>query len=143
MVELVDTLGNDTIEYTLNILKGFATNDERSLVLALRALQVQLGVATGQVGRSSDSQQMNDLMPEIPETLQRAGRIITLLTGGIETDEKSIAIYVQKYLPIFRKIANEPKFRKLGTEITAQLVDRLFSRTIRMTFGVKAGAESG
>ncbi|GMH63410.1 hypothetical protein TL16_g03704 [Triparma laevis f. inornata] len=143
VVELVDTLGNDTIEYVLNILKGFATNDERSLVLALRALQVQLGVATGQVGRSSDSQQMNDLMPEIPETLQRAGRIITLLTGGIETDEKSIAIYVQKYLPIFRKIANEPKFRKLGAEITAQLVDRLFSRTIRMTFGVKAGAESG
>ncbi|GMH81844.1 hypothetical protein TrVE_jg5379 [Triparma verrucosa] len=143
VVELVDTLGNDTIEYILNIFRVGISGDERSLVLALRALQTQLATATGAASRSSDSnQQMNDLMPEIPETLQRAGRIIALLTGGIETDEKSIAIYVQKYLPIFRKIANEPKFRKLGTEISAKLVDRLLSRTIRRTLGVNGNGRT-
>ena len=139
------------MEYGLNVLRGFSTNDERSigekrlrcgtfcmsedlltplsflaprrrflaLVLALRALQSQLAAAAyGAAGadpRSGDeAAPLNDLIPEAPETLQRAGRVIALLAGGISTDEKSVAAYVEKYQPFARKMLAEQRFRDFG-----------------------------
>jgi len=147
VVETVDKLGVDSVEYAVNVLRGFSTNDERSIVLALRALQSQLAAASAYgaggakgSGPGADPEPLNDLIPEAPETLQRAGRVVGLLAGGIGTDEKSVAAYADKFLPFARKMLAEPRFRDFGRVIAGKLADRLLTRTIRTVFGVSAGA---
>ena len=104
-------------------------------------MQAQLAAATYSVsgvdpGNRPDSAPLNDIIPEAPETLQRAGRVIALLAGGISTDEKSVTTYVEKYLPFARKMLAEPRFREFSREISGKLVDRLLTRSIRGFFGV-------
>jgi len=145
VVELVDRLGVESVEYIINIFKAFTMNDERSLVLALRALQAQLIAAAG-VGSSGETvggnTTVNDLLPEAPETLQRAGRILTLLAGGIDTSEASVQIYVSKYLPFARKLVQKEKFRKLSSIVIGNLSERFINRGIRSVFGVEEGMAS-
>ena len=145
VVELVDRLGVESVEYIINIFNAFTMNDERSLVLALRALQAQLIAAAG-VGSSGETvggnTTVNDLLPEAPETLQRAGRILTLLAGGIDTSEASVQIYVSKYLPFARKLVQKEKFRKLSSIVIGNLSERFINRGIRSVFGVEEGMAS-
>ena len=131
----------ESVEYFINIFKAFTMNDERSLVLALRALQAQLVAAAGvtvteDVGGGTNTT-VNELLPEAPETLQRFGRILTLLAGGIDTSEASVQIYVSKYMPFVRKLVQKEKFRKLSSIVIGNLSERFLSRGIRTVFGVE------
>ncbi len=128
VVELVDALGVDTVNYATSILKALTGGDERSLVNALRALQIQLASMSG-------SNEIADLIPEPPETITRATKVLTLLSGNISSDEDGMQA-VSKYLPFLQKMVNDSKVQGVLREIGSKLGERAVARSVKLVFGI-------
>ena len=123
VVEAADSLGAESIEYLLKASSALAINDEVAAVKAFRSLQSIL--------QRDDKFQddMKQVLPELTPSMRRLGRIITLLDGGGDTD-------LSKFVPIVRKLAQEPKVQRTASEVVARLGERALSRSLRAMFGL-------
>jgi hypothetical protein len=130
IVEAADSLGTESYEYLAKAGKALAINDEVAAVKAFRSFQAIL--------QRDDTFQkdMQGVLPELSPTMRRFSRIISLLDGGGDTD-------VSKFVPIVRKLAQEPKVQRMNSEIVARLGERFMSRSLRAFFGLPPPAFDG
>lgn len=123
VVDATDSLGAESLEYLFKAAASLSINDEVAAVRAFRSFQ-RLLERDG--GFQAD---MEDVLPEMMPSMRRFGKILTLLGGGADTD-------MSKFIPIVRKLAQEPKIQRTANEIVARLGERVLSRSLRAVFGL-------
>lgn len=124
LVEAADSLGSESLEYLFKAASALAINDEVAAVRAFRSLQRLLN------RDDSFEKEMKEVLPDVTPSMQRFGRVISLLDGNSEPTD------VSKFVPIVRKLAQEPKIQKAANEIVARLGERVLSRSLRALFGL-------
>jgi hypothetical protein len=123
IVQETDSLGSDSLEYLVKAVQAFAINDEVSAVKALRSLQSVIS-RQGNIG-----EEVRGVLPEPTSSMLRFSKIIQLLDIGTDTD-------FSKFVPIFRKLSQQPKIQRTVNEILARLGERVLSRSLRALFGL-------
>jgi hypothetical protein len=123
IVEAADSLGAESFEYVFKAASALAIRDEAAAVKAFRSLQRLLD------RDDSFQEDIKEVLPEVTPSMKRFGRVISLLGGGADTD-------VSKFVPIVRKLAQEPRIQKTANEIVARLGERVLSRSLRAIFGL-------
>lgn len=132
IVEAADSLGAETYRYVLDASRALAINDEVAAVRAFRALQDIL--QQQDVGLDGARQKVEDnlrgVLPELSPSMQRFMNIISLLgTNGGQADPA-------KFVPVIRKLSQEPRIQRILSEIVAKLGERMLSRGLRAAFGL-------
>eukprot|EP00980_Cylindrotheca_fusiformis_P011821 scaffold2816_cov121-Cylindrotheca_fusiformis.AAC.37 len=123
IVDAADSLGTESIEYVLKATRAIALNDEVAAIRAFRALQGLLQDSRGFQNSFKES------LPEPTQSMKRFGRILGLLDLSSETD-------ASRFVPIIRKLAQEPKVQRASSEVVAKMGERLLSRSLRAMFGL-------
>jgi hypothetical protein len=121
MVDAADNLGTESLGYLVKASQALAVRDEVAAVKAFRSFQ-KLVQRNG-----SFEEDIKGALPEITPTMIRFSRIIALLDGGEN---------VSKFVPIVRKLAQEPKVQRTASEVVARLGERVLSRSLRKVFGL-------
>jgi hypothetical protein len=123
IVDATDRLGAESLEYLVKASRAIAINDEVAAIRAFRSLQALL--------QNDENLQSNikEVLPDPTPSMQRLGRVVALLDLSSETD-------VSKFVPIIRKLAQEPKVQKSANEILAKMGERVLSRSLRAVFGL-------
>ncbi len=123
LVEGADSLGAESLEYLFKASSALAIRDEVAAVKAFRSLQRLL--------ERNDTFQddIKQVLPEVTPSMKRFGRVVTLLGAGSDTD-------ISKFVPIVRKLAQQPKIQRTANEIVARLGERVLSRSLRAVFGL-------
>lgn len=123
VVEATDSLGAESLSYLAQASRALAINDEVAAVKAFRTFQAL-------VQREGDLQnELGGVLPEMTPSMRRFSRIIQLLDVGAGTD-------VSKFVPIVRKLSQEPKIQRTANEVVARLGERVLSRSLRAVFGL-------
>lgn len=123
IVEAADSLGAESLEYLFKASSALAIRDEVAAVKALRSLQRLLE-------RDDTFQdEIKGVLPEVTPSMKRFGRVVSLLGAGSETE-------LSKFVPIVRKLSQEPKIQRTANEIVARLGERVLSRSLRAVFGL-------
>lgn len=133
VVEGADSLGSESIQYLFDASRALSINDEVAAVKAFRALQSlverQAQEGTDGVGREV-REGLQGALPPLTPSMERVGRILALLsTQEGQTDPA-------KFVPILRKLGQEPRVQRTASEILARLGDRLLARGLRAAFGL-------
>ena len=121
IVDAADSLGTESLEYLAKASRALAIRDEVAAVKAFRSFQSLIQ----RDGRFQED--MKGVLPDVTPSMQRFGRIISLLDGGGD---------VSKFVPIVRKLAQEPKVQRTASEVVARLGERILSRSLRAVFGL-------
>jgi len=136
IVDAADSLGSETIKYLFEAARALAINDEVAAVRAFRSLQEivqEVGSENGVGGvRKKVADDLQDVLPEPTPSMKRFGKILTLL-GAQGRDESTDPA---KFVPVVRKLAQEPKIQRASSEILARLGERILSRGLRAAFGL-------
>lgn len=133
IVEGADGLGTESAGYILEASRALAINDEVAAVKAFRSLESifskaqEDGVDGAQRGVSESLQ---EVLPDPTPSMQRFGNILRLL--GAQNGQTDPA----KFVPIVRKLSQEPRVQRTASEILARLGERLLSRGLRAAFGL-------
>jgi len=137
IVEGADGLGAETVTYVLDASRALLTNDDAGVARALRSLQsiLERSTSSDEEGRSDiesvAAEIRNSLTESLPEptpSMQRFWRIALLLGArGSRTDPS-------KFVPLVRKLSQEPRVQRTVSEVTARLGERALSRTLRSVF---------
>jgi hypothetical protein len=133
IVEVADGLGAETYGYVADAARALVVNDEVGAVKAFRSLQdiVQRQQEEGFEGlRQRVQDNLREVLPEPTPLMQRFGRIVALL--GVNGGQADPA----KFLPIIRKLGQEPRMQRTLNEIVAKLGERMLSRGLRAAFGL-------
>jgi len=132
IVDATDKFGTESMLYLLQASKALSINDEVAAVKALRAFQAVVGRAQGEDAVKGITQEvtkeLQEVLPEATPTMRRFNRIASLLGNG-QTDPA-------KFVPIVRKLAQEPRVQRLTSEIIARIGERMLSRGLRAAFGL-------
>jgi predicted unusual protein kinase regulating ubiquinone biosynthesis (AarF/ABC1/UbiB family) len=134
MVIVADSVGADTLRYMAEAARALTIQDEVAAVRAFRALQdifSQPQTPTGEDWRQRVSDDLRDVLPDLPPSLQRVRNVMVALT-----DPKTGPTDPAKLVPILRKVAAEPRIQRVMNEIMARLGERLLSRGLRAVFGL-------
>lgn len=123
IVEAADSLGAESLEYLFKAAAALSIRDEVAAVKAFRSLQRLLN------RDQSIQNEIREVLPEVTPSMKRFGRVVSLLGGGTDTD-------ISKFVPIARKLAQEPRIQKTANEIVARLGERVLSRSLRAMFGL-------
>eukprot|EP00536_Pseudo-nitzschia_multiseries_P013591 jgi/Psemu1/261517/estExt_Genewise1Plus.C_5920012 len=123
IVQEADSLGTEGIAYLVAAGGALAIRDEISAVNAFRSLQS----VVSQEKNLGD--EVKGVLPKPTESMARFGKVLSLLDIGADTD-------YSKLVPIFRKLALEPKVQRTANDVTARLGERALSRTLRSLFGL-------
>ena len=133
IVEAADSLGTETIGYVVEASRALAINDEVAAVKAFRALQriIERQEQEGVQGVQKEvGQNLREVLPRPTPTMQRFWKILSLLGAqGGQTDPT-------KFVPIIRKLSQEPRVQKTASEVVARLGERVLSRSLRAAFGL-------
>lgn len=135
IVEAADSLGTESAKYLLEGSRALAINDEVAAVKAFRSLQnvIQLGQegedAVGNV-RDGVFEELQGVLPEPSSSMKRFWVVFSLL--GAQNGQTDPA----KFVPIMRKLGQEPRVQRAASEIIARLGERLLSRGLRAAFGL-------
>jgi hypothetical protein len=123
IVEGADGLGAESLGYLVKASQALAINDEVAAVKAFRSLQALL--------QQDDTFQaeIRSVLPEMTPSMRRLSRVVSLLGVDAGTD-------YSKFVPIVRKLAQEPKIQRASSEIVARLGERVMSRSLRAFFGL-------
>ena len=123
LVEAADNLGTESLGYLFEVSKAISINDEVAALRAFRSLQALL--------QNDESFQNNlkDVLPALTPSMQQFSRIIGLLDLAGDTD-------ISKFVPIIRKLAQEPKVQRTASEVVARMGERVLSRSLRAMFGL-------
>jgi aarF domain-containing kinase len=133
IVESADNFGSESLGYVLEASRALAINDEVAAVRALRSLQAilqrtqQEGVSGARRGLAETLQKT---LPDPTPSMRRFWTIVSLLGGQNGQTEPS------KFVPIVRKLAQEPRVQRTANEIIARLGERMLSRGLRAAFGL-------
>jgi hypothetical protein len=123
VVGYADSLGAESMEYLAKATQALAINDQVAAVKAFRSFQRIL---------QRDGNIQDDFKAALPAptaSMQRFGRIISLFDGGGQTE-------ISKFVPIIRKLAQEPRVQRTASEVVARLGERALSRSLRSVFGL-------
>lgn len=123
IVDAADSVGTESIEYILKAARAIAINDEVGAIRAFRALQSILQ------NDNSFQTKFKEALPNPTPSMKRFGRIMGLLDLSDDTD-------ASKFVPIIRKLAQEPKVQRAFSEVVAQMGERVLSRSLRAVFGL-------
>lgn len=123
LVEAADSLGAESLEYLFKASSALAIRDEVAAAKALRSLQRLLE------RNETIQDEMKQILPDMTPSMRRFSRVVSLLGGGSDTD-------ISKFVPIVRKLAQEPKIQRTANEIVARLGERIMSRSLRAIFGL-------
>jgi hypothetical protein len=131
IVDAADSLGSETIGYVFEASRALAINDEVAAVKAFRALEriIERQEQDGVEGVQKEvGQNLREVLPRPTPSMQRLWKILSLLGAqGGQADPS-------KFVPIIRKLAQEPKVQRTASEIVARLGERLLSRGLRAAF---------
>jgi len=131
IVDAADSLGSETLAYVGQAARALAINDEIGAVRALRSIQEILTQQDANDARQRVQEDFLGALPELSPSMQRFRKVLTLLaeTQSGQTDPS-------KYVPIVRKLAQEPRIRQTASVIAARLGERVLSRGLRAVFGL-------
>ena len=158
-----DSLGRDTVLYITNALGVLAKADGQAAAKALRSLVEHLQDNTGnqimEQGNGKDSSSsattaitkvlssIIETLPEPTPAMQRSMKIGQILgTRGASSlaaasnNSNSAAAAtvdtINKFIPLMRKLSQEPRITNKASEVVARLGERLVSRGLRAAFGL-------
>jgi len=158
-----DSLGRDTVLYITNALGVLAKADGQAAAKALRSLVEHLQDNTGnqimEQGNGKDSSSsattaitkvlssIIETLPEPTPAMQRSMKIGQILgTRGASSlaaasnNSNSAAAAtvdtINKFIPLMRKLSQEPRITNKASEVVARLGERLVSRGLRVAFGL-------
>lgn len=123
IVDEADSLGSDSLAYLFKAAQALAINDEVSAVKALRSMQAVIS------REKALGDEMRGVLPEPTTSMVRFAEIIRVLDVGTDTD-------FSKFVPIIRKLSQEPKVQRTANEVVARLGERVLSRSLRAIFGL-------
>jgi len=123
VVVSADSLGMEGISYLLNITKAFVISDEVAAIRSFRSIQTVLQSG----GDFQDN--VKKIFPQPTPAMERLSRLFSLLDLSRDTDNA-------KLIPVFRKLAQEPKVQRVAGEVIAKLGERALSRSLRVVFGL-------
>ena len=137
LVEGADSLGSETMSYGVDASRALLTNVEAGVANALQSLQTIIENASAEeADRSVEGvgkeirESLGKALPEPTPSMQRFWRIALLLGArGSRTDPS-------KFVPLVRKLSQEPRVQRITSEIIARLGERALSRTLRAAFGL-------
>lgn len=138
IVDAADSLGTESYGYVLQASRALAINDEVAAVKAFRSLEAIFSRTQDQGvdgAQQSASKVFQEVLPEPTPSMRRFGRILSLLGSG-QADPA-------KFIPIVRKLSQEPRVQRTANEILAQLGERLLSRGLRAAFGLPPPSFAG
>jgi aarF domain-containing kinase len=132
IVDAADSLGAESVKYLLEASRALAINDEVAAVRAFRSLSEVIQSRSGGIDsmRRTISEDLRDVLPEPTPSMRRFGKILELL--GAQSGQTDPA----KFVPIIRKLAQEPKIQRTANEVVARLGERFLSRGLRAAFGL-------
>lgn len=134
LVLATDNLGRETLEYVAAAVRALAINDEVAAVKAFRSLQSVLQENDLDGARSQVQNQLNNALPSPTPSMERLGRILSLL---LSSDSSAVSeTDPSKFIPILRKLSQEPKVQRTANEVLARLGERVLSRGLRAVFGL-------
>ena len=81
--------------------------------------------------RRQAGEDLKDVLPEPTPAMRRFASILELLAGAPsgQTDPA-------KFIPIIRKLSQEPRIQQTASEVMARLGERWLSRSLRAAFGL-------
>jgi len=137
LVEGADSLGSETISYVVDASRSLLTNDDAGVAKALQSLQSIIERASAEEADTSVEgvskeirESLSEALPEPTPSMQRFARIALLLGArGSRTDPS-------KFVPLVRKLSQEPRVQRTTSEVVARLGERALSRTLRAAFGL-------
>ena len=154
-----DSLGRDTVLYITNAVGLLAKADAQAAAKALRSLVEHLQdsqINEQEGGKDSPSSAttaiaklLNSIVETLPEptpAMQRTMKIGRVLgTRGVSSlaatsNSNSAAAdtvnTINKFIPLVRKLSQEPRVTRKASEVVARLGERLVSRGLRVAFGL-------
>ena len=131
LVEAADSLGSESVKYVLDASRALAVRDEVGAVKAFRSLQ-KLQLRDGVDGvRKRLGQDIRGALPKPTPSMERFQSIVSLILGN-----GSGSTDPAKFVPIVRKMAQDPRVRRTASEVVARLGERVLSRSLRAAFGL-------
>jgi len=157
-----DSLGHETLIYITKAAGALAIRDEQGAAKALRSL-VRLLQSNGDIqseeqeaGQNTSSpatagiakilNSVTETLPEPTAAMQRTWKLGLLLgTRGASSlaaasnnnnAAANTANTISKFVPLVRKLSQEPRVTKKANEVVARLGERLVSRGLRAAFGL-------
>lgn len=132
VVDGADALGVDFVTYLLEASRALAINDEVAAARAFTTLQeiISATVEGGEEAPAKVRSTLSGVLPEPTSSMQQFWRISLLLGargGGSD---------LSKYIPLARKLSQEPKIQKAVNEVIARLGERVLGRSLRALFGL-------
>ena len=157
-----DSLGHDTIIYISKVAGALAIRDEKEAAKALRSLAELLqnnnersGEDQQEAGKEAPSATagitkiVNGVVEKLPDptpAMQRTMKLGLLLgsrgasslaaTTKNNNSAADTASTISKFIPLVRKLSQEPRVTSKASEIVARLGERLVSRSLRAAFGL-------
>ena len=136
IVDAADSLGAESIRYVLDASRALVINDEVAAVRAFYNLQEIFDAARSEDGvkslQSKVGEELRDVLPEPSPSMKRFWKLTTLLTVSAQNDRTDLASFV----PVVRKLSQEPRVQRVANEIIAKLGERMLSRGLRAAFGL-------
>lgn len=161
VVEEADSLGRDSLLYISQAAGALAIRDEKAAARALRTLvdilqnnddvqseHHEVGTDATPSSNSGINKMIHNLEESLPEptvAMERAWKISLLLgTRGASSlaattnsnAAANTANTISQFVPLVRKLSQEPRIRRKANEVVARLGERLVSRGLRATFGL-------
>ena len=134
IVNAADSLGTDSLRYLAEASRALSIDDEVAAVRAFRALEDIVQSSQEDDGidsvRRKVGEDLRDVLPEPTPSMRRFLRIVSLLSA--QNGQTDPAMFV----PIVRKLSQEPTVQRAANEILARLGERLLSRGLRAVFGL-------
>jgi len=157
-----DSLGHDSLIYLSKVAGALAIRDERTAAKALRSLVEVLqgsGVQSEGEGAGGDETQsratrgiakvinsVTETLPEPTSAMQRTMKLGLLLGSRgassltAATNNNNAAVdtvnTISKFVPLVRKLSQEPRVTNKANEVVARLSERIVSRSLRKVFGL-------
>merc|ERR1711957_335737 len=161
IVAEADGLGQETLAYITKATGALAIRDEQGAAKALRSLVELLqnnnadeeneSPEAGNAATTTMAKVLNSLSETLPEPtpgMQRAGKLgrlvgrqgaSSLTTTAARSNGNAAANAanaVREFIPLVRKLSQEPRVANKANEVAARLSERLVSRSLRAVFGL-------
>lgn len=136
LVEASDSLGIESLAYLTQASTAMSINDEVQLVRAVKALQSLI--------RDRDLKEVSKGLPPPSASMRQFLRIVELLNanGGGDVNGGSRGEWT-KFLPLLRKLSQEPRVQQTAGDVVARLGERMLSRGLRAAFGLPQPSFNG
>ncbi len=134
IVETADSLGVESTQYVIEVVRSLAIQDEVAAVKAFRTLEILFQSNNYEETGNRLKDQLNEILPAPSPTMKQFLRIASLLGARGNSSDSS------KLIPIVRRLSQEPKIQLVSSEIIARLGERILGRSLRAIFGLPSSS---